>query len=58
VESAEEWLVLVKTRADLAARVVERIVEEHPYEVPEVIVLPVIGGATPYLDWITEVTSG
>lgn len=58
LESAEECLVLLKTRAELAARVVAHIVEEHPYETPEVIVLPVIAGAFAYLEWIDEVTSG
>jgi periplasmic divalent cation tolerance protein len=57
LESADEWLVLLKTRAELAERVVARVVEDHPYDVPEVIVLPVIGGAPDYLDWIDEVTS-
>jgi periplasmic divalent cation tolerance protein len=56
-ETAEEWLVLAKTRAGLADRVVERIVAEHPYEVPEVIVLPVVGGAAAYFDWVDEVTA-
>jgi periplasmic divalent cation tolerance protein len=57
LESAEEWLVLLKTRVGLEERVVARVVEEHPYEVPEVIVLPVVGGAPAYLDWIDQVTS-
>jgi periplasmic divalent cation tolerance protein len=56
-ETAEEWLVLAKTRVDLAERVVERIVAAHPYEVPEVIVVPVAGGAAAYLDWVDEVTA-
>ncbi len=58
VEEAEECLVLLKTRADLADRVIEVIVRDHPYETPEVIVLPVIQGAAGYLDWITDVTAG
>ena len=32
------------------------IVRDHPYETPEVIVLPVIQGSPRYLDWIAEVT--
>ena len=30
----------------------------HPYEVPEVIATPLVGGAPPYLDWIVTETSG
>jgi periplasmic divalent cation tolerance protein len=56
LEQAEEWLVLLKTRAELADQVIEVIVEDHPYETPEVIVLPVIRGSSGYLDWIAEVT--
>jgi periplasmic divalent cation tolerance protein len=56
LEQAEEWLVLLKTRAELAERVIDMIVRDHPYETPEVIVLPVIQGSPRYLDWITEVT--
>ena len=29
----------------------------HPYDVPEIIVLPVIGGAAPYLDWVRQQTA-
>jgi periplasmic divalent cation tolerance protein len=57
LEQAEEWLVLLKTRAELAEQVIDVIVRDHPYEIPEVIVLPVIQGSTRYLDWITEVTA-
>lgn len=56
LEQAEEWLVLLKTRAELADQVIEVIVKDHPYETPEVIVLPVIQGSSGYLDWIAEVT--
>jgi periplasmic divalent cation tolerance protein len=56
LEQAEEWLVLLKTRAELAEQVIDVIVRDHPYETPEVIVLPVIQGSPRYLDWIAEVT--
>ncbi len=56
LEQAEEWLVLLKTRGALAERVIDMIVRDHPYETPEVIVLPVIQGSSRYLDWIAEVT--
>lgn len=52
IETAEEWLCLCKTTADRADDAVESIAELHPYEVPEVIVLPIEGGAAAYLAWI------
>ena len=52
VEEGEEVLLVAKTRADRAERLCARIVELHPYDVPEVILLPVAGGAESYLDWV------
>jgi periplasmic divalent cation tolerance protein len=56
VEDASECLLLFKTRAALLDEL-ERIVKEvHPYEVPEMIALPITRGSRPYLDWIAEST--
>jgi len=57
LEQTEECLVLLKTRAALAPAVVDAVVQQHPYETPEVIVLPIAGGAAAYLGWIDRVTS-
>jgi periplasmic divalent cation tolerance protein len=57
MERAEEWLVLLKTRADLAPAVIEAVVAAHPYDTPEVVALDVVGGAAGYLAWIDEVTT-
>ena len=56
LERAEEWLVLLKTRTDLAPRVIEVIVGTHPYQTPEVIAVAIADGARPYLEWIDQVT--
>ena len=56
VEQAEEWLVLVKTRGDLAPAVTDAIVAAHPYDTPEVVVLTVASGSAGYLSWIDSVT--
>jgi periplasmic divalent cation tolerance protein len=53
---SDEWLVLLKTRAELAPRVVEAVVAAHPYETPEVVVVGLVAGAPGYLAWIDEVT--
>lgn len=47
-----EVLVLLKTRADTVERLKARILELHPYEVPEVLAVPVESGYPAYLDWI------
>jgi periplasmic divalent cation tolerance protein len=51
-----EVLLFIKTRAALFDVVSARIVEEHPYAVPEVIAVPVTAGAEGYLRWIDDVT--
>ncbi len=53
---SDEWLVLLKTRAELAPAVVEAVVAAHPYETPEVVVVDLVSGAPGYLAWIDEVT--
>ena len=53
----EEVVMIVKTQAILADRVVDRIVELHPYDEPAALVLPVSGGASSFLTWIGEQTS-
>lgn len=52
VQREEEVLVIVKTTQERVERVRTRVVELHPYELPEVLVLPVLGGHDPYLDWV------
>jgi len=58
LEQSEEWLVLLKTRADLAERVVEEILRDHPYETPEVVAVSITHGSAGYLEWIAESTAG
>lgn len=58
VHHEPEDLLIIKTTADLAEQVTTAICGHHLYQVPEVIVLPVIDGSTPYLAWIREMTGG
>jgi periplasmic divalent cation tolerance protein len=51
-----EALLVIKTRAALFDPLRARVVELHPYEVPEVIELPILAGHPPYLQWIAEST--
>lgn len=52
VESAAEVLLVMKTLAQKADAVAAAVREIHGYEVPELIVLPIIGGLETYLNWI------
>lgn len=56
IESAEEFLLLLKTTGALADRLTEHIRAEHPYDTPEIITLPIEGGLAAYLSWINEET--
>jgi len=53
----QEILLLVKTRAELFTdRLVPAIRSIHPYQVPEIIALPILAGSPDYLNWIQSVT--
>jgi len=56
VERAREVVLIVKTRAVLAKRVERRVRELHPYDVPEILAIPVASGEARYLRWIGEST--
>ena len=56
VESSEEWVVTLTTLA-LHVEAIEQVIEKlHPYDVPECIVQPIIGGSKAYLQWMREQT--
>jgi len=56
VEEAEEWLLMMKTRRGLFSSLEKEIKALHPYEVPEIIALPIVAGSASYLEWIKEET--
>ncbi len=53
-DATSEWMCVVKTSARRAGEVVARLREAHPYENPEVTVLPIVAGAPAYLEWIDD----
>lgn len=57
VEEATEALLVLKTQQSRVPDVVARVTELHPYEVPEVIALPIEAGLAAYLGWIDESTT-
>ena len=54
IESAQEWLLIVKTTAENFAKVRDAIRELHSYDLPECIMLPIEDGSPAYLGWIEE----
>ncbi|SAI37669.1 divalent cation tolerance protein [Bordetella ansorpii] len=56
IEGAEEIPLTIKTTWARQQDVVQALARLHPYEVPEIIVVPVVGGLASYLDWIREQT--
>ncbi len=52
LERARECLVILKTTAAAVDRLMKRIPELHPYEVPEILALPVTAGHAGYLEWV------
>lgn len=54
VDAAEELLLVIKTTAAAVPALEQRLLELHPYEVPEILALPVAGGAPGYLRWLTD----
>ena len=56
VETSAEWLCLIKTRADLFAELEALIQQVHPYDVPELLALPIVAGGKSYLTWLDRET--
>jgi periplasmic divalent cation tolerance protein len=54
VESAEEFLLVIKTTQGRFAELKAAVKRLHSYDVPEIIALPIAAGGTNYLNWISE----
>lgn len=59
VTTADELVVEIKTTAAAQPALEAMIAETHPYELPEIVALPILGGSEAYLDWLSgEVSAG
>ena len=58
VEADHERQLVIKTTAARVPALRARVHDLHAYEVPEFIVLPIVGGSDAYLSWIRESTAG
>lgn len=56
IESAEEIPLLIKTLASLYGKVEAAIRQHHPYELPEIIAVPINAGLPEYLGWVAAET--
>jgi len=56
VESAVEIPLLIKTTAVNYPKVEEIVRTQHPYDLPELIAIPIINGLPAYLEWVAEET--
>lgn len=57
IESVQEHLLLIKSRKDQYQTIETTLFKHHPYEIPEIIALPIERGLPEYLDWITTCLS-
>jgi periplasmic divalent cation tolerance protein len=52
-----EWLLIIKTQEIRFQELEKRVKSLHPYQVPEIISLPIQAGSSSYLDWLEENTA-
>ena len=58
IESAKEYLLIVKSSSDMLEGIIRIVKEIHSYEVPEIIALSIMGGSADYLKWMQEELRG
>jgi periplasmic divalent cation tolerance protein len=54
IENAEEWRCSAKTTRRHLAAIGEVLKRLHPYELPELVATPIVGGSEAYLKWLAE----
>jgi len=52
IEENDEWYIVMKTKESLYHLTEEAIRRMHPYEVPEIIAIPIVAGSGEYLEWL------
>jgi len=55
IEQDSELLLMIKTRSSRVDELSKYVRDNHPYDVAEVISIPIEGGNPPYLKWIADV---
>jgi periplasmic divalent cation tolerance protein len=54
IEKSQEYLLVAKTRLTAYPAIESAILERHPYELPEIISIPIKNGLANYLSWIDD----
>lgn len=54
IERSNEYLLSIKTKSDLFVKVSELIKQNHTYETPEIVQIPITNGLNEYLSWINN----
>ncbi len=54
IEISEEWLCSIKSKKGLFEDLESAIKEIHPYDVPEIVALPIVAGSDDYLTWLKD----
>ena len=54
----DEAMLFIKSKAELFDKITAAIRENHAYEVPEIVQIPITGGLPEYLKWIGDCTGG
>jgi len=57
IEGAEEIPLWIKTTAGRQEALIQALARLHPYDVPEILAIPVAGGLPAYLDWVRAETA-
>ena len=58
IEESQEALLMIKTTGEKQQALMENLKEIHPYDVPEMLFLPVDHGFPPYLEWVNSEVKG
>ena len=56
ITSDSEFLLIIKSNTDCYAELEQRLRALHPYELPEIVAVPITGGLPDYLDWLNNNT--
>lgn len=54
VQFEHEFQLTIKTKASLYEKLEKYIIENHPYEIPQIIAVPVINGSKEYIKWLED----
>jgi periplasmic divalent cation tolerance protein len=55
IDHSDEYLLSIKTKADLFPNISEFIKQNHPYETPEIVQIPITDGLDEYFEWMESI---